>query len=70
MNNQLLFIPNRKTTFLLTTRRFGSFSVSVLSTEVGVDVTDDGGVVNVGYKMDINDAFASETTLSINIKEA
>ena len=69
MNNQLLFIPNRKTTSYYNTQ-FGSFSVSVLSTEVGVDVTDDGGVVNVGYKMDINDAFASETTLSINIKEA
>ena len=69
VNNQLLFIPNRKTTSYYNTQ-FGSFSVSVLSTEVGVDVTDDGGVVNVGYKMDINDDFASETTLSINIKEA
>ncbi len=69
VNNQLLFIPNRKTTSYYDTK-LGGFTVSVMSTEVDVDITDDGGCVCVGYKMDINDAFVNETTLSINIKEA
>ena len=69
INNQLLFIPNRKTTSYYDTQ-LGGFSVSVMSTDVDVDVSESGGEVRVDYKMDINDAFANETKISINIKEA
>lgn len=44
--------------------------MSVMSTDVDVDVSESGGEVRVDYKMDINDAFANETKISINIKEA
>ena len=69
INNQLLFIPNRKTTSYYDTQ-LGGFSVSVMSTDVDVDVSESGGEVRVYYKMYINDAFANETKISINIKEA
>jgi len=69
VNNQLLFIPNKKTTSYYNTQ-FGSLTVSVISSNVKVDVGDEGGNLDISYRMDINDEFANESSLSINIKEA
>lgn len=69
VNNQLLFIPNKKTTSYYDTQ-FGSLTVSVISSNVKVDINDDGGNLDISYRMDINDEFANESSLSINIKQA
>ena len=69
VNNQLLFIPNKKTTSYYDTQ-FGSLTVSVISSNVKVDINDDGGNLDICYRMDINDEFANESSLSINIKQA
>lgn len=69
VNNQLLFIPNKKTTSYYDTQ-FGSLTVSIMSGNVKVDVDDFGGKLDINYRMDINDEFANESSLSINIKEA
>lgn len=69
VNNQLLFIPSKKTTSYYDTQ-FGSLTVSILSDKVNVNVDDFGGKLDINYRMDINDEFANESSLSINIKEA
>lgn len=69
VNNQLLFIPNKKTTSYYDTQ-FGSLTVSVISSNVKVDINDDGGNLDISYRMDINEEFANESSLSINIKQA
>ncbi len=69
VNNQMLFIPNQKTTSYYDTC-YGSLVIGVLSDRVLVDMSDTGGTINIDYSLDINEEFGGNNQFRIQIKEA
>lgn len=69
VNNQMLFIKDKKTTSYYDTG-FGNLVVGILTDKVDVDVDDNGGHINIAYNIDINEEYLGSNTFDISIKNA
>ena len=69
VNNQMLFIENKKTTSYYDTG-YGDLIVGILSDRVDIDVDDDGGRIDIKYDIDINEEYLGNNKFEIYIKNA
>lgn len=69
ITNQMIFIKDKKTTSYYDTQ-FGALTIGVLSDRINVDIDDNGGVIDVGYSLEINDETVGKNKFHISIREA
>ncbi len=69
ITNQMIFIKDKKTTSYYDTQ-FGALTIGVLSDKINVDIDDNGGVIDVGYSLEINDETVGKNKFHISIREA
>lgn len=69
ITNQMIFIKDKKTTSYYDTQ-FGALTIGVLSDKINVDIDDNGGVIDVGYSLEINDETVGKNQFYISIREA
>ena len=69
VNNQMIFLKGKKTTSYYSTQ-FGSLTVGVMADKLDVDVTSDGGAVDIHYIIDINEEYIGQNNVHIDIKKA
>ena len=65
----MIFIKDKKTTSYYDTQ-FGALTIGVLSDKINVDIDDNGGVIDVGYSLEINDETVGKNQFYISIREA
>lgn len=69
ITNQMIFIKDKKTTSYYDTQ-FGALTIGVLSDKINVDIDDNGGIIDVGYSLEINDETVGKNQFYISIREA
>ena len=69
ITNQMIFIKDKKTTSYYDTQ-FGALTIGVLSDKINVDIDDNGGIIDVGYSLEINDETVGKNKFYISIREA
>lgn len=69
VTNQMIFIKDKKTTSYYDTQ-FGALTIGVLSDKINVDIDDNGGEIDVGYSLEINDETVGKNQFYISIREA
>ena len=67
VNSQMLFMKEKKTSSHYNTP-YGSFMIGIYTDNLNIDIDDDGGTVNVGYYLDINNSKTSKNNFEINIR--
>lgn len=69
ITNQMIFIKDKKTTSYYDTQ-FGALTIGVLSDKINVDIDDNGGIIDVGYSLEINEETVGKNQFYISIREA
>ncbi len=69
ITNQMIFIKDKKTTSYYDTQ-FGALTIGVLSDKINVNIDDNGGEIDVGYSLEINDETVGKNQFYISIREA
>ena len=67
VNTQMLFMKDRKTSSYYSTP-YGDMTIGIYTDKLNIDVTDDGGVVDVDYFLDINNSTKSKNNFEIEIR--
>ena len=67
VNSQMLFMKDRKTSSYYNTP-YGDFMIGIFTDNLDIDVTPDGGRINVDYYLDINNAKTSKNNFEIEIR--
>ena len=69
VSNQMIFLKGKKTTSYYNTQ-FGSLVIGVMADKMDVDITDEGGKIDISYILDINEEFIGQNNVHIDIKKA
>lgn len=67
VNTQMLFMKDRKTSTLYSTP-YGDMTIGILTDKMDVDISDNGGTINVDYYLDINNSTKSKNNFEIEIR--
>ncbi len=67
VNSQMLFMKDRKTSSYYNTP-YGDFLIGIFTDNLDIDITPDGGKINVDYYLDINNAKTSKNNFEIEIR--
>ena len=67
VNSQMLFMKDRKTSSYYNTP-YGDFMIGIFTDNLDIDVSPDGGRINVDYYLDINNAKTSKNNFEIEIR--
>lgn len=67
VNTQMLFMKDRKTSSYYNTP-YGDFMIGIFTDNLDIDITNNGGRVNVDYYLDINNSRTSKNNFEIEIR--
>ena len=67
VNTQMLFMKNRKTSSYYNTP-YGNMMIGIFTDKLNIDVSDNGGKVNVDYYLDVNNSTRSKNNFEIEIR--
>ena len=67
VNTQMLFMKDRKTSTYYNTP-YGNMTVGIFTDKLNIDITENGGSVNVDYYLDINNSTRSKNNFEIEIR--
>lgn len=67
VNTQMLFMKDRKTSTLYNTP-YGDMTIGILTDKMDVDISDNGGTINVDYYLDINNSTKSKNNFELEIR--
>lgn len=69
INSQMVFERGQKHVSHYDTT-YGAFTVGVMANEVDIDVTEKGGVIKVGYQVELDNARTGLNNFQISVREA
>lgn len=69
VNTNMLFMKDRKTSSYYSTP-FGDMLIDIFTDHLSIDVTPDGGKINVDYFIDINNKSTGKNNFEIEIRKA
>lgn len=67
VNTQMLFMKDRKTSSYYNTP-YGNMMIGIFTDKLNIDVSDNGGKVNVDYYLDVNNSTRSKNNFEIEIR--